>query len=88
MTCQDIPYFFILQVQSIIGEKVIYHSVFELFPLTYMCVDNDFRLFLDQKSEKNFFVVLTFFSEFLLHVLSVYAEIATRLMTTDKVSLI
>ena len=31
-------------------EKVLYHRVFELFPLTYMCVDIDVRLFSDQKS--------------------------------------
>ena len=26
-------------------KKNLYHSVFDLFPLTYMCVDIDFRLF-------------------------------------------
>ena len=28
-------------------EKVIYHGVIDLFPLTYMCVDIDFILFSD-----------------------------------------
>ena len=28
-------------------EKVLYHSVFDLFPLTYMGVDIDSRLFSD-----------------------------------------
>ena len=30
-----------------IGEKVLQHSAFDLFPVTYMCVDIDFRLFKD-----------------------------------------
>ena len=28
------------------------YSIFDLFPLTYICVDNDFRLFSDWESEK------------------------------------
>ena len=30
-----------------IGEKVVYHRVFDLFPPTYMCCDVDFSLFSD-----------------------------------------
>ena len=52
-----------------IGEKVLYHSVFSLFPLTYMCVDIDFRFYGDEKAEKIplcqekkiYVVVITFF---------------------------
>ena len=33
------------RIVDTIGEKVLYHSVFDLFPLTYLCVDIDFRLF-------------------------------------------
>ena len=29
------------------GKKVLYRSVFDVFPLTYMWVDIDFRLFSD-----------------------------------------
>ena len=32
------------------GIKVLYHSVFDLFPLTYMCVGIHFRLFSYQKN--------------------------------------
>ena len=32
-------------------KKVFYHSVFDLFPLTYMCIDSDFPLFNDLKAE-------------------------------------
>ena len=33
------------------GKKVLYQSVFDLFHLTYMDVDFDFRLFSDWKAE-------------------------------------
>ena len=39
-------------VQGTIGGKILYHSVSDLFPLTYMCVDIDFRFFSDQKKLK------------------------------------
>ena len=32
--------------------QVLYHSVFDLFPLTYMCVDTDFRIVSASKAEK------------------------------------
>ena len=34
-------------------KKLIYHSVLDLFPLTYMCVDIDFYVFSDEEAEKN-----------------------------------
>ena len=33
-------------------EKVLYHSVFDLFPLIYMCFDFKFRLFSNWKAER------------------------------------
>ena len=33
------------------GKKVLYHSVFYLLPLIYMCVDIYFRLFSDWRAE-------------------------------------
>ena len=52
-------------------KKVLQQSVFDLYPLTYMCVNVDFRLLSDQKTEKLplkhkkqiYVVVITFFSE-------------------------
>ena len=41
-----------MQPNVLWGEKVLYHSVFDLFPSTYMCVDIDFSLFSDLKAEK------------------------------------
>ena len=40
---------FSLNFQSFYYQEIvaIYHSVFDLSPLTYMCVDIDFRLFSD-----------------------------------------
>ena len=34
-------------LEVLLGEKVIYSSVFNLFPKTYMCVHIDYRLFSD-----------------------------------------
>ena len=53
------------------GKKALYQSVFDLFPLTNMCVDIDFRSISDRKAErfslrheKRFLVVVvTFFIE-------------------------
>ena len=53
-------------------KKVLHQTVFDVCPLTYMCVNVDFRLLSDQKTEKLplthkkqiYVVLIRFFSEF------------------------
>ena len=50
MPCHILAVFVCSYVLS--GEKFLYQSVFNLFSLTYICVDIDFRLFSYQIAEK------------------------------------